>query len=190
VSGTSPLQPRIRTIGGEIVVVVGFLVFIVLVFAETEQVGRPVTAEWFWPLATLWGIRLAYDHRHTGPLVMLAWGVATAIGTAASFAGLLLVAHAIGPSVRAQAWLPPVLIGLAVTAVLAVLVRRFLRESTTDGRAIAVGEDLALCLVPLGLALATQGELLFPVGGGLALSGPVIMYRLGAERRRRGLATD
>lgn len=67
--------------------------------------------------------------------------------------------------------------------------RRFLRESTTAGRAIALGEDLAIGLVPLGiwLAVATLDPLLMWLGGGVALAGPVIGYWLQGERRRRGL---
>jgi hypothetical protein len=64
-----------------------------------------------------------------------------------------------------------------------------IREPTKDGRAIAIGEGLALCVVPLGIWLVATGpgELLNSVGAGLAIAGPVILYWLQRERRRREL---
>jgi hypothetical protein len=169
--------------------------FFAVLVAATETVDGPLTMDRLWATAglpALHGVRLAYDHRSSGPFAMLAWGAAGAIGAVASVAGVLMLASAIGPWVRAQPWLPPVLVSLLVAVVLGVLLRRFLRESTTVGRAIALGEDLALLLIPFGIwvAMASWESLLISVGGAIALAGPVIAYWLQGERRRRGLVTD
>ena len=83
----------------------------------------------------------------------------------------------------------PVLVGLVTVGATGLFVSSVIRESTKDGRAIAIGEALALCMMPLGIWLVATGpgELLNSVGAGLAIAGPVILYWLQRERVRRGL---
>lgn len=172
----------------------GFFAFLVLLFAETEPLDRPWTPEsalvWGSFPALLHGARLGYDRRRSGVPTMLAWGVGGIVATAVAFIGLILLAHAIGPSARTLVWLPNVLITIAVVAVLAGLTQHVRREATPDGRRIAITEVLALAIIPLGLWLTTMGEIRSLVGIALALAGPVLLYRLESERRRCGLTTD
>jgi hypothetical protein len=183
--------PRLRAIARESAIGFVFAVFVVVALAEMEQVDRPVADLLLTVvvLSAIQGARQAHEHRHSGRRMMLAWGGAAVAGSAAVITGMFLIAHAVGPSVRAQAWLPPVLVGLAAVGVIGLFVRSVIRESTKDGRAIAIGQALALCLVPLGMWLVATGpgELLNSVGAGLAISGPVILYWLQRERVRRGL---
>jgi hypothetical protein len=183
--------PRSVAIGRDLAIGFVFAVFVVVALAEMEQVDRPVAdlSLTVVVLSAIQGVRQAHDHRHSGRRMMLAWGVAGVAGSAAVIVGMVLVAHAIGPSVRAQAWLPPVLVGLAAVGAIGLFVRSVIREPTKDGRAIAIGEGLALCVVPLGIWLVATGpgELLNSVGAGLAIAGPVILYWLQRERRRREL---
>jgi hypothetical protein len=183
----------VRRIGREAVINVGLFAYLALVLADLEPVDRPLTTDSWWIFAvpaTMWGARLASDHRRGGPWVMLAWGAATAFGFVATFLGLLVLVQTIAPQVRAQAGLQAVLVGLAITWALVALVRRIRRESTTVARSIALGEDLALCAIPVGIWLAAQGESMIVVGGSIAIAAPLVLLWLLGQRRTRGLALD
>ena len=172
---------------------VGFFAYLALVFAELGSLERPESTDSFSMYAvtaTFWGARYGYDHRCSGRLVMLMWGLAGAAGMVALLAGLILITPVIGPYVRAQAWLPPVLIGVAVTFILVFVIGRVLGESTTEGRRIALEEVLAAGLIPFGIWLATLGErLLYAVGIVMALAGPILLWLL-SQRRKQLRAMD
>jgi hypothetical protein len=175
----------------DVVEFVGFFAYLALVFAELRPLDRPVPTDslsMYAVPATMWGARVAYDHRRSGRMIMLSWGVAAALGLVVLWEGLIVVTQWITPSVRAQAWLPPLLIGLAIAVILVAVGRRTRRESTVEGRKIALAETFGLGLVPIGLWLATQGESLLPIGAVLAIAGPLILIWLQGQRRKRQLA--
>src|SRR5258706_14641692 len=85
----------------------GSFAYLALVFAEMVPVDRPDASDAFASAvvgATMWGGRLAYDHRRSGRLIMLSWGLAAGLGLVALYESLVVVTRLIGPSVRAQAW--------------------------------------------------------------------------------------
>jgi hypothetical protein len=186
---------RLRTFRSTVIEVaeVGlFFVYLALVVAELELVDRPLQTDslsGYAVPAVVLGAQLAYNHRRSGRWAMLAWGVAAGLGALATFAIFALITRAMGPSVRAQAWLPPVLAGIAATIIVVVVVQRVLGESTTEGRRIAVGEVLGFGLIPFGIWLATREVLLlYALGAVLALAGPILLWLLGQRRKQHRAA--
>jgi len=197
VTNASPFRWRIQATWQEIASSAAFFAFIVLVIAELTRVDRSVISEvsgsgFFFLVALISALRPAYDHRHSGRRAVLTSAAKGILVVAATLVVLVVVVEAIRPFVRAQPWLPPVLVGIAVVGAFVVLVRNVVLESTAVGRAIAVGEDIAVLMIPFGLwvAMATWNEAQTWAGGAVMLAGPITLYWLQRERRRRGLVRD
>lgn len=163
---------------------VGLFLLVVVVYARTDPEAHR-SDEWrYLGPAGFFAINLAWSHRTSGLVRLMAWAVAGGVAALGFLAAATAVGAYMRPWASNQPWLDAVIVASLAAGVAALVIANIVRQTTSRGRRIALAQGALLPVPILGLMIVAQLGPWTAIGILLALGGPIGMYWLDKQQSR------